>query len=117
MREREDLIAAPDALNLTVFTFEGGQGSGSPPTAIGKCKYFSVGADSASNLQPVWWILFGNGPSMPDINPASTKPTVACFGPYTGVKDFWPECNQDYFRVFVNVTGTVRVRFYRSSLP
>ena len=116
MREREDLIAAPDAQNLTVVAFTGGPGKSSDAISVGSCAYFSVGLDNGSNGGPLWWILFGDGPSMPAIDPLSTTPGIACFGPYRNTRDFYPVCGQTHFRVMTATNNTHYVRVYRSSV-
>jgi len=116
MREREDLIAAPDALNTNVVVWTPSNGP-SIPIPIGKCSYFSIGVDSGfAASPPFWWILFGSDPNMKSINVTSTSPGTACFGPFKQVSEFWPVEGQEYFRIAATANGQAYIRIYRSSL-
>ena len=115
-KRRTDLVAAPDAQNLTVSMFTGGAGKSSDAVSVGKCSYVSISVDNGVATAPFWWILFGDGPNMPEIDKASTLPGKTCFGPYSGTQDFWPICGQTYFRVCCNTASNLYVRVYKSSV-
>jgi len=119
MRKREDLIAAPDALNTNVIAWIPAVGP-TPPIPIGNCAYFSIGVDSGFLAgPPYWWILFGSDPNMPTIDVKSSKPGTACYGPFQKVAEFWPVKGQRYFRITATAaTGQTisYVRIYRSSV-
>ena len=116
MRERRtDLVAAPDAQNLTVVTFTGGVGKYSDPVSVETCTYVTISADFAAG-SPQWWILFGDSATMPPIVVGSDKPGTACFGPFVGPHDFWPTRGQSFFRVACNSASLIYVRAYKSSV-
>ena len=115
MARREQIVGAPDKLNLTVSIFYPANGP-SEPIAVGKCAYFTIGVDAGLLATPRWWILFGSGPSMPTIDVASDVAGTACFGPFTGIQEFWPIQGQEYFRIIEAASAKSYIRVYRSSL-